>query len=300
MSSILVVGTVALDSVKTPFGDHQAILGGSAVYFSVSARYFSPVRLVAVVGKDFPQAHVDFLKKRGVDTAGLMTTSGKTFRWEGEYTGDMNSAKTLATHLNVLAEFNPDIPEEYKKTPYLFLANIDPEIQERVLQQIPRPRLVAADTMNFWITSKRQQLLKLLKKIDLLFLNDGEAKLLSGESNILKAAQHVIRMGPKQVIVKKGEHGALLFHDKTFFCTSAFLLETVVDPTGAGDTFAGGVMGYISRSGKLNQSVFRKAIVHGSVMASFTVEGFSLNGLTKATKRAINARVQEFEKRHYF
>lgn len=296
--SILVIGSVALDTVRTPYGRGKEVLGGSATYFSVSARYFSPVKIVAVIGEDFPALHLAFFRKRGIDTRGLMKKEGKTFRWEGEYTGDMSEARTVATHLNVFAEFDPVIPEEYKKTPHVFLANIDPQIQERVLRQIPRPRLVVSDTMNYWIRDKRSSLLKQLRNVDIALFNEGEAQLLSGYKNIVTAAQAILKMGPAKVIVKRGEHGALLFSKNDLFCTSAFLLEKVVDPTGAGDTFAGGVVGYLSRCKRIDESGLRKALVYGNVMASFTVEDFSLNRLACVKHREIKQRVSEYHRRH--
>jgi sugar/nucleoside kinase (ribokinase family) len=228
----------------------------------------------------------------------LKVKEGKTFRWEGEYTGDMNEARTMSTHLNVFAEFDPDIPARYRNSPYLFLANIDPEIQQRVLRQITNPSLVVSDTMNYWIVHKRPQLVKQLKKVDIALFNDGEAKLLSGESNVLKAAGQILKMGPKKVIVKRGEHGAFLFSKDCLFCAPAFLLDRVIDPTGAGDTFAGGLVGYLSRCKKCDEVSLRKALVYGTIMASFTVEDFSLRRLASISRRDIHNRVKEFQKRH--
>ncbi|MEI8350510.1 MAG: PfkB family carbohydrate kinase [Candidatus Omnitrophota bacterium] len=292
--SILVVGSVALDTLKTPFGSCCDCLGGSATYFSMSAIHFAPVNLVAVVGEDFPAKHLSLLRRKGINLEGLVTAPGKTFRWEGEYGFDCNSAKTIATHLNVFASFNPEIPEAYRDGKYVFLANIDPDIQERVLRQVHNPKLIACDTMNHWIESKRASLVPFLKKVDLLFLNDAEARQLSGEHNLLKAAKAIIRLGPKRVIVKKGEHGALLVSKQSLYSVPAFLLEEVFDPTGAGDTFAGGVMGYIAQRGRLDEATLRKAIVYGTVMATFTVEDFSLNRLATVTKNDIAKRLKAF------
>ena len=293
--SILVVGSVALDTVKTPAGKRSQVLGGSAVYFSVSASYFSKVRLVAVVGSDFPVKYVRLLKNKGVDSRGLEVKRGRTFRWEGEYDKNLSDAQTRSTHLNVFSAFKPKIPKEYRNSKYLFLANIDPELQESVLSQVSRPKLVACDTMNYWIQNKRKQLLRLLKKVDIFFLNESEARELTAECNLIKAAKALIKFGPKRVIIKKGEHGALLLVKNSAFCAPAFLLESVVDPTGAGDTFAGGVMGYLAKSGKFNDNTLRNAIVYGGVMATFAVEGFSLQRLASISKKDIDKRIKKFK-----
>ena len=298
--SILVVGTVALDTIKTPFGKCREILGGSATYFSVSARFFAPVNLVAVIGMDYPRKHTDFLKKRGIGTEGLMREKGKTFRWEGEYSWDFSNPRTIATHLNVLSGFNPRIPEEYKKSPYVFLANVDPDIQRRVLQKLGRPMLVACDTMNYWIDNKKKSLMKLLKDVDIFFLNEAEAKQLTGEASLVKAAKAIRTFGPKRIIIKKGEHGSLLFSEGSIFSTPAYLMESIFDPTGAGDTFAGGVMGYLASCKAVNQTSLRKAIVYGSVMATFAVEDFSLRRLGVIDKRDINRRFKNFRKLTHF
>lgn len=298
--SILVVGTVALDTIKTPFGKCREILGGSATYFSVSARFFAPVNLVAVIGTDFPRKHTDFLKKRGIGTEGLMREKGKTFRWEGEYSWDFSNPRTIATHLNVLSGFNPQIPEEYKKSPYVFLANVDPDIQRRVLQKLGRPKLVACDTMNYWMDSKKKSLMKLLKDVDIFFLNEAEAKQLTGEASLVKAAKAIRTFGPKRIIIKKGEHGSLLFSEGSIFSTPAYLVESIFDPTGAGDTFAGGVMGYLASCKAVNQASLRKAIVYGSVMATFAVEDFSLRRLGAIGKKDINRRFKNFRKLTHF
>ena len=298
--SILVVGTVALDTIKTPFGKCREILGGSATYFSVSARFFTPVNLVAVIGTDFPRKHTDFLKKIGIGTEGLMREKGKTFRWEGEYSWDFSNPRTIATHLNVLSGFNPRIPKEYKKSPYVFLANVDPDIQRKVLQKLGRPKLVACDTMNYWIDNKKKSLMKLLKDVDIFFLNEAEAKQLTGEASLVKAAKVIRTFGPKRIIIKKGEHGSLLFSEGSIFSTPAYLMESIFDPTGAGDTFAGGVMGYLASCKAVNQTSLRKAIVYGSVMATFAVEDFSLRRLGAIGKRDINRRFKNFRKLTHF
>jgi sugar/nucleoside kinase (ribokinase family) len=295
VADLVVVGSVALDSVKTPFGAVTEALGGSATYFSYSASFFTKVHLVAVVGKDFDREHLDRLEKRGVDLKGLQVSSGQTFRWEGEYGYDLNEAHTLATHLNVFADFRPDLPDHYRSAPFLFLANIDPELQREVLLQMKRPRLAALDTMNFWIGGKRDALLRVLGEVDALLINDGEARQLTQEPNLIKAARTILTYGPKIVVVKRGEYGALMVSDGRFFFAPAYPLESVFDPTGAGDTFAGGFMGVLVKSGNLDHDTLRKAIVYGSVMASFTVEDFSLNRLMRLREEEIEERVRLFQ-----
>lgn len=294
--SILIVGSIALDSVKTPLGKRKEVLGGSAVYSSVSASFFNPVNLVGVVGKDFPAKYVKMLKKKDIDLEGIETRPGKTFRWDGEYTWNFNDAKTLDTKLNVLADFDPHIPESYRNSKYVFLANIDPELQDKVLAQVKKPKLVFCDTMNHWISNKKKQLVKTLKSVDILLLNDAEARQLTGEYNMLKVARSIRKMGPETVVIKLGEHGALLFTGKHVFCLPGFLLETVVDPTGAGDTFAGGFIGHLAKTGKVNQKILREAVVYGSTMATFAVENFSLDKLYSVKKSDINKRLKEFRK----
>jgi len=292
--SILVVGSVALDTVKTPLGRGKEVLGGSATYFSISASFFNPVNLVAVVGSDFPSRHLQTLKKQGVDLGGLLVEKGKTFRWDGEYGWDFADPKTLSTCLNVFSKFNPQIPREYKKSKYLFLANIDPQIQEKVLKQV-NPKLVACDTMNYWIQNKRNHLLRLLNKVDIFLLNESELRLLTHQNSIVKAAKELTRLGPEIVIVKKGEHGSLLFCDRYMFSIPAFLLESVVDPTGAGDTFAGGVIGYLAQCNKFTPLNFKRALVYGAVMATFAVEDFSVKRLLAINRRDINRRFKQFQ-----
>ncbi len=298
--SILVVGSVALDSVETPFGREDNILGGSATYFSTSASFFTDVNLVAVVGDDFPQEHVDFLKSRDIDLRGLARVSGKTFRWKGKYGYDLNEAQTLETDLNVFADFKPRIPEEYAATDYLFLANIDPELQMEVLNQVARPRIVACDTMNFWISSKQEALKKVLERVDILIINEGEARQLSGEANLVKAARKVLSLGAKTLIIKRGEYGVLMFNGSSIFAVPAYPLEEVFDPTGAGDTFAGGFMGYLANTGDISEDGIRQAIIFGSVMASFNVEDFSLNRLKRLDYREIEERYRAFKAMTHF
>ena len=294
MAELVVVGSVALDSVKTPFGAVEEALGGSATYFSYSASFFTKVRLVAVVGKDFPREHLNRLERRDVDLTGLQISEGQTFRWVGEYGYDLNEAHTLATHLNVFADFKPDLPQHYRSAPLIFLANIDPVLQREVLRQMKRPRLVALDTMNFWINGRRDALLSVLTEVDALVINDGEARMLTKEPNLIKAARTITSYGPKIVVIKRGEYGALMISNGRFFFTPAYPLESVFDPTGAGDTFAGGFMGMLAKSESLDEAALRRAIVYGSVMASFTVEDFSLNRLMRLEPEEIEARVRIF------
>lgn len=294
MAELLVVGSVALDSIRTPFGKADDVLGGSATFFSFAASFFTRVRLVAVVGADFPQAHLDVLARRGIDLTGLQLSDGCTFRWAGEYGYDLNEAKTLETRLGVFAEFRPTLPASHRRTPFLFLANIDPELQLDVLRKVERPRLVALDTMNFWIQGKRQALRRVLAEVDVLMLNDAEARMLAEEPNLIKAARAILGYGPRIVVIKRGEYGALMVNEGRFFFVPAFPLDSVFDPTGAGDTFAGGFMGTLARAGLVDEASLRRAIVYGSVMASFTVEDFSLNRLIRLTQNEIEARYRTF------
>jgi sugar/nucleoside kinase (ribokinase family) len=298
--SLLAVGSIALDSIETPFGRRDDALGGSATYFSTSASFFGPVRLVAVVGDDFPREHLDFLASRGVDLAGLERQPGRTFRWKGRYEFDLNQAHTLDTQLNVFADFRPKLPPAWLDSEYVFLGNIDPDLQRAVLDQVRRPKLVAADTMNFWITSKRDSLVRTLSRVDLLFVNDAEARQLAGESNVVRAARAILAMGPKAVVVKRGEYGALFFSADEVFAASAYPLEAVFDPTGAGDTFAGGFMGYLARRGSLDGATLRRAMVLGGVMASYVVEEFSLDRLRTLDDDHVRARYGAFRKLTHF
>jgi sugar/nucleoside kinase (ribokinase family) len=298
--SLLVVGTVALDSVKTPFGNVDNALGGSATYFSTSASYFADVRLVAVIGEDFPKEHTLFLKSKNIDTRGLEVQKGETFRWKGEYGYDLNEAHTLATHLNVLATFKPNIVEDYKSSDVVFLANVDPEIQLDVLRQVMKPKLVACDTMNYWISSKLDALKRTLKEVDLLTINESEIRQLSGESSLVKAAKSVQAMGPKTIVVKQGSYGALMFNGHSVFSAPAYPLEAVFDPTGAGDSFAGGFMGYLASTMNFSEASMRKAVIFGSVMASLNVESFSLDRLRSLEYKEIEGRFREFKKLTHF
>jgi sugar/nucleoside kinase (ribokinase family) len=299
--ALLVVGSVALDSLETPFGRREDVLGGSASYFSTCASFFGPTRMVAVVGEDFPQAHVEFLGSRGIDLDGLVRRPGRTFRWRGRYEFDLNTAHTLDTQLNVFADFQPDLPAPYRDSEYVFLGNIDPDLQRAVLDQVRGPRFVGCDTMNFWIASKRESLLRTLERVDMLFVNDAEARQLAGEHNVVKAARRILTFGPRAVVVKRGEYGALFFSGEEVFAASAVPLASVFDPTGAGDSFAGGFMGYLaSRDGRLDHGIMRRAIVLGSVLASFTVEQFSLDRLRSLTSAEIRARYAEARRLAHF
>jgi len=294
--SILVIGSVALDSVETPFGKRDDILGGSATFFSITASFFNKVNIVATVGEDFPKQYVTLLKNKKIGLDGLTVSKGKTFRWKGRYDFDLNTAHTISTHLNVFKDFDPCVPEHLRKPEFLFLANIDPDLQYKVLQQVKRPKLVACDSMNYWITTKKRSLERLLKKVDILLLNDAEARQFSGESNLIKAAQRVISYGPKAVVIKRGEYGVIYFSKNAHFIAPAYLLEKIYDPTGAGDTFAGGMVGYISRAKTINETTIRKGIIYGSIMASFTVEDFSVNRLLRISQRDIESRFNHFKK----
>jgi sugar/nucleoside kinase (ribokinase family) len=282
---------VAFDTVQTPAGKAEGVLGGSVNYFSIASSFYAPVEVVGVVGEDFPKSHLDWLSKRNIDVSGIQVVAGKTFHWVGAYDGNLNEAKTLSTALNVFEHFNPKLSASHARAPYVFLANIDPVLQQRVLDQVKAPKLVACDSMNFWITGKPDELKKTLKRVDILSLNEGEAYLLSGQKNIARAAQIIQAMGPGTVIIKRGEYGATLFTRNGTFLAPAFPVENVVDPTGAGDSFAGAFMGYLAENGadrKLAETdpaswevMLRRAVLAGCVMASFTVEDFSISRLMR-------------------
>jgi sugar/nucleoside kinase (ribokinase family) len=300
MGKLLVVGSVALDTVKTPFGEVSEVLGGSATFFSTAASYFTSVDLIAVVGEDFPPQHLNFLKSRGIDVTGLERRPGATFRWKGEYTHQLNEARTLDTKLNVFETFRPKIPDAYRSPDLLFLGNIDPELQLDVLQKLSRPPLVACDTMNFWINGKRDALWRVLEQVDILIINDGEARALGEDSNLVKVAKKVLARGPKHLIIKRGEYGVLMFNEKQVFGAPAFPLEDVRDPTGAGDTFAGGFLGYLTATGDRSLEAFKQAIIFGSVMASFTVEAFSLDRLRILDYKEVQERFRAFKRLTHF
>jgi len=297
---VIVVGSVALDSVKTPFGEVTDALGGSATFFSVAASYFTDVAIVAVVGDDFPGEHVEFMRARGIDTSGLYTEAGRTFRWAGAYGYDLNDRDTIETRLNVFEKFRPRIPENLARVEYVFLANIDPELQLLVLDQVEGPELVACDTMNFWIERKRKELLDTISKVDVMIMNDAECRELAGEPNLIRASRKVLQMGPDTVIVKKGEHGALMLQGDSFFSAPAFPCESVYDPTGAGDAFAGGLMGHLAKTGDTSDANIRRAVIYGTVMASFCVEQFSVKGMASLSPGDIENRFRQLAELSHF
>ena len=294
--SILVVGTVAFDSIETPSGSAERVLGGSASYFAVAASFFAPVQIVGVVGEDFPKEYLDLFTDRGIDLKGVRREVGETFHWRGRYHEDLNVRDTVELHLNVLSGFVPRLPEPYRDSEYVFLGNIDPEMQLQVLDQLRSFRLVACDTMDHWIEGSDRELRRVLGRIDMLVINDSEARLLSGEHNIVRAARSILKMGPKTVLIKRGEYGVLQFSDSAVFAVPAYPLEEVFDPTGAGDSFAGGFLGQLARSGDQSQGGLRRAIVYGSVVASFAVEDFGLKRLNSLSRGEIEERYRRFVK----
>ena len=295
--TVLVVGSVALDSVETPFGKADNVLGGSGTFFAASASHLAPVQLVGVIGNDYPIADLErSFAGRPIDLAGLERADGASFRWRGRYRHDLNSAETLETHLGVFSNFRPKIPVQFRRAPFVFLGNIDPRLQLEVLTQVVKPKLVACDTMNFWIESRRPDVLALLEQVDLITLNDAEARQLTEEFNIVRAARWIMARGPKHVVIKKGEHGAFMFTKSSIFFAPAYPLESVFDPTGAGDSFAGGFMGYLARSGDLSDENLRRAVVYGSAMGSFAVEKFSVERLLEINAQDIARRVDEFHR----
>jgi sugar/nucleoside kinase (ribokinase family) len=292
--SILCVGSVALDSVETPFGSAERVLGGSAVFFSAAATLFNPVQIVGVVGDDYPFKDLDFLARRGADLSGIERAKGESFFWAGRYHYDLNSRDTLETRLGVFATFEPKIPEPFRSARYVFLGNIDPELQHRVLDQVEAPDVVACDTMNYWIEGSRKELVSLLARVRILLVNDGEARQLADEPNLLKASRWIREHGPEIVVVKKGEHGAILFADGWTFFVPGYPLEEVFDPTGAGDAFAGGFMGYLAQAGSLEPEDLRRAMVYGSAMGSYAVEDFSIDRFRALSSAEVAQRVEEF------
>ncbi len=294
--SVLIVGTIALDTVETPFGKKEAILGGSAVHASVASSFFAGTSLVGPVGADFPSEHEGFLKNRKIDLSGIQRLPGKTFRWSGYYEFDMNQAHTRNTELNVLTEFMPKLSPELRKSPFVFLANLDPEIQLKVIDQLESPKLIAADTMDFWIRGKRDALHEVIKKVDYILMNEGEARMFMETPNIPLAARRLLELGAKAVIVKQGEHGALLFTDDTHFSAPSYPQDAFRDPTGAGDSFAGGFIGYLAKTDDLSQGNIRRSIIMGSVMASFNIEDFSLDRMKRLKAHEIGDRFDEFRK----
>jgi sugar/nucleoside kinase (ribokinase family) len=298
--SVLIVGSIALDDIKTQLAEHKNLLGGSASYGAVSASNFSPVSLVGIVGEDFPKEHVELFRSRQIDLAGLQIVPGKTFRWSGEYMWDMNTRETRSVELNVFETFTPALPEGYRNTPIVLLANIAPDLQHHVLDQVSQPRFVIADTMDLWINIAKDSLTRLIGRVDMLILNDGEARQFTGETSLIKAGKKIREMGPAYVAIKKGEHGCLLFGPEAeFFSCPAFPLEDIHDPTGAGDTFAGGLAGYLAANcgtGEVTFEALKKAVVYGSVLASFNVEAFSLERLKTVDKPQIESRYDLFRR----
>lgn len=295
MSDILVVGSMAYDTISTPEGRAENTLGGSANYFSMAASLYTKVNVVGVVGEDYRSEDFEMLRSRSVDLQGLQQVSGKTFHWEGKYEGDMNEAITLDTQLNVFQDFNPELPSDFRRSKFIFLANIDPELQLRVFDQVESPLFVGSDTMNFWIGSKMPKLKEVLRRVDLLLINEGEAKLLTGQNNSIQAARDIVGMGPRGVVIKRGEYGFLLYTEEEFFILPAFPIAHVVDPTGAGDTFAGGFFGYLAKLGSgWNPSHLRQACVHGCIMASYTVQGFGLDALRHLDWSMVEKRLTEY------
>lgn len=296
--SLLVVGSLALDTIETPFGKAERTLGGSATFISVAASYFiQPVRLVGVVGGDFPKHELEFLESREIDMDGLqIIESGKTFHWHGKYDYDLNTRESLVTELNVFADFDPVVPESFLKSSFLCLGNIHPGLQKKVLFQMERPKLVVADTMNFWIEGAYDALVDVLQYIDVLIINDSEARELSKEVNLIKAARKIMTMGPKNLIIKKGEHGAILFCGDEIFSAPAYPLESIFDPTGAGDSFAGGFIGYLAKTDDISYENMKRAVVYGSTIASFSVEKFSVDGIRDLSHLEIKDRFNEFKR----
>lgn len=295
MSEILVVGSVAYDTISTPNGRVEKTLGGSANYFSLAASLYSRVNVVGVVGDDYAASDLKILRDRNVSLEGLQQVGGKTFHWEGRYEFDMNEAITVDTQLNVFENFDPTLPSSYKKSDYVFLANIDPELQMKVLDQVDKPKLVGADTMNFWISSKKKQLQEVLKRVDVLLINEGEARDLTGNWNTIAAAKEIVRMGPKGVVIKRGEYGFVMYSQEQFFILPAFPVETVVDPTGAGDTFAGGFFGYLSKTKEgLSFGHLKQACIQGCILASYTVQGFGLGSIQAVTWKDLEKRLAEY------
>jgi sugar/nucleoside kinase (ribokinase family) len=294
--STLVLGTVALDTVKTPFGIRKNMLGGSAVHFAMSCRLFDRVNLVAIIGEDFPQRYIDFLKAKGIVLTSLIRARGRSFAWHGEYSGDLSQAQTLSTELGVLARFMPTLSPREGKIRNIFLANVDPEIQSYLLRHMHTPRLIGLDSMNYWIKHKRKSLLKVLKQADIYVANDAEARSLSGETNLIQAARCLVSLGPKMVLIKKGEHGVLFYGQGIIFLLPAYPTDKVIDPTGAGDTFAGGFMGVLARVKKITPSILKKAIAYGTIAASFNVEGFGTEKSSRLTFQDLTRRLKRFRK----
>lgn len=293
--SIIVLGTLALDTLKTPHAERKNILGGSATHFSMVARLFTDVHMVTIVGEDFPQRYIDFLQKKGIILASLTKSKGRSFRWQGEYKNDLNTAFTLGTELGVLSTFKPSVTDCQRNIGHIFLANIDPDIQRRLLENMRTVKLVALDSMNYWIKNKRKSLLRLLKRIDIYLANEDEIKELSAEHNLVLAAKSIRKIGPPMVVIKKGEHGVLFYCDKFIFTLPTYPVKSVVDPTGAGDSFAGGFMGYLSKRGRLGDRDIKKAIAYGVASGSFSVEGFGVEQTSRLTMKKLDKRLNELK-----
>ncbi|MEW6007013.1 MAG: PfkB family carbohydrate kinase [bacterium] len=296
----LIVGSIGIDSVKTPFGEVSEVLGGSCIYASVSCSFFEKPQILSVVGEDFKEEYLSLLKSYEIDTSGLRVLPGKTFRWKGYYTYELNEAKTLETQLNTLANFDASLPESYKNSKYIFLGNIDPDVQIKVIEQIKNPGLIVLDTMNYWIENKNDALKKAISMVDIIVLNDGEARELAKEPNLVKASSKIRELGPEIVIIKKGEHGSLMFSDNRVFSAPAYPLENIFDPTGAGDTFAGAFIGYLSATSVRDDAQLRRAVIFGSAMASFVVEDFSLNRMRTLKWEEIRQRYYQFKELSHF
>ncbi|HZQ35079.1 MAG TPA: PfkB family carbohydrate kinase [Dehalococcoidia bacterium] len=298
--SILVVGSAAFDDIETPFGRAQRVLGGSSIYFSAAASLFSPVRLVAVVGEDMPADAYDFLAARGVDLRGLQREAGKTFFWAGRYDYDLNTTETITTELNVFADFQPRLPEEYAVTPFVFLANIHPGLQRTVLDQVKGPRLTMMDSMNLWIQTERDAVEEMMRRVDFVSINETEARMFAGTSSVVAAARQILSLGPRGVLVKKGEYGVVLFTEDDYFAAPAYPLQEVYDPTGAGDSFAGGFIGYLAQAEAVTPLALKQAVIYGSAVASFTVQAFGVERLKTLTRREVEERCREFRRFTYF
>ncbi len=297
--SLIIVGSMAIDSVKTPFGKVDNVLGGSTCYASIAASNFTNVGIVGVIGNDFPAEHLEMLQKHNVDLTGVEQVQGKTFRWIGEY-NDLNKAETLDTQLNVFADFDPKIPEKYRKAKYLFLGNIDPELQLKVLEQMEAPEIVACDTMNFWITSKKKSLMEVIRKVNILFINEDEIKMLTNEENIYKSANFIFEQGVEYIVLKRGEYGSIVMQKNNLFFSPIFPVKKVIDPTGAGDSFAGGFMGFLAEKNKMNLSNLKQAMIYGTITASFCIESFSLDSLKKVDLQKIENRKKLIKEMVFF
>lgn len=295
MIEVLIVGSIGLDDIQTPFGKLLNTLGGSAVYSSISSSFFAKTGVVGIVGTDFPKEHLDLMQRRGIDIKGIEIKEGKTFRWSGKYEFDLNTAETLKTELNVMQDFNPIIPDEYKEAEYVFLGNIDPELQLNILKQIKKPKLVVSDTMNYWIENKKDKVLEVIKKVDIALMNDGEARELFNTANLIKAAREILKLDSDYAIIKKGEHGAIMFTEKTNFSLPGYPLEDIKDPTGAGDSFAGGFIGYLAKTKDLSETNMRKAMVYGSIVASLEAEGLGVTNMDFINQFKIKERFEEFQ-----